>query len=41
LIVGINILILVLLAFGFRNQAKELENFLNKVAWPLRLGGSM
>lgn len=40
-IVCINIVILVLLAFGFRDRAKHLENFLDKVAWPLRLGGNV
>ena len=40
-IVGINILIFIFLVFGFRKQAKELENLLDKFAWPLRLGGSM
>jgi hypothetical protein len=40
-LVGINILILIFLAFGFRKQAKGLEDFLDKFAWPLRLGGSM
>jgi hypothetical protein len=40
-IVGVNILIFIFLVFGFRKQAKELEDLLDKFAWPLRLGGSM
>jgi predicted RND superfamily exporter protein len=36
-----NLLILTALIFGRQGQARRLQHFLDKFAWPFRLGGGM